>query len=400
MPLIPVLAAGQGTTVHPYRLTMDGVDVILRREDGPGPNIGTPLDSIEVVHQGPGGVSSMRFTIEDPGTSLPLPHEGSEVLYWDLVNDRPIFRGRVNIWKLRPTPPGRSIEIDCTGPEVALDAMLPSLVFNDSSGDSPQRAMASLVSYARPAVNVGEGGWGISNWDTLYDGESPQFAEIGPAPFTLADTTVRQAFAEMWERSIVHPVPATADFLPPLPHFTVDMYGYALWWPADTNFSSWTTLTISDTAGGAIAAKDLRYEVVPGDIIHEVYIKGANAASTGWFGDGTGISGPTAQITDSTLDTAIEAQAAATAYINSVAPDVRGSFRVSGVTLPLTVNPGGLVTITDAQAGLSAETFTIYTITKRWLGGTSLEQEWKVDFGGRRGSAMRQLRNLTRDVLN
>lgn len=399
MPLIVPQVTAQGSPAPSYSLTVDGVDVLLRRQDGAAPNIGTPLNSIELVHQGPGGVSSLRFRIEDPGTSMPLPSDGSVVLYWDLVNDVPLFRGRVTKFDVLPVPPGRWIEVECTGPEVALDTVLPEYVINSSVSSSPQRDTQELMSFARPALPPGIGPWGANQFDTMYDGESPQYINLG-VPRTVTSTTIRQALAEVWATVIVHPIPVTASFQPPFPNWTVDMYGYPLWYPGGQQPSTWTTLTISDTAAGAIAAKNLSYQVVPGDMVHEVYVSGADAASSGWFSDGTGITGQTAQITDSAIDTANKAREAATAYMNSVAPDVRGSFRVSGVTLPPTVNPGGLVTITDAQAGLSAQTFTIYTITKRWLGGVHSKQEWTIDFGGRRPSAMAQVRNLTREVLN
>ena len=80
MPNAAVVAAAlTDHSAHPFALWVGGVDWI--KQPGVAGNLfGVPLDSIEVTENGPGGVSSLRCSVEDPLNVLPLPTKSAPLV--------------------------------------------------------------------------------------------------------------------------------------------------------------------------------------------------------------------------------------------------------------------------------------------------------------------------------
>lgn len=397
MPLAPPIAMSQGTAPAAFSgsLRMDGQEFMPF--PGSAPAVAVPVDSIELTEAGPGGISSLRFTIEDPGTTSPLPHNGSRVLFWDRTNDFPLFRGTVNSWHAIPLGVGRRIVVECDGLEKELDSIVTG--YTTISLANVQNSVNEVAGLFTRLDNIGmattENGTRALPIGQLGTATTHPFADF---PVTIEGGTVREAIRQIAAAASMNPAAAGKFQLPP-PMVTVDFYGGLRMWNEGEQPDDYTTLTITNTAAGTRATAGIDYEVHPADIVHEVYVNGASAAASGWFGDGTGIVGRQAYISDSTVTTEQQARNVATAYLLEQQSNVRGSFKLDDFNPTLTIHAGSLVSITDASLGLSAQTFIIQQIRKAFYERTN-RQEWEVSFGGRRPSAMGELRNLTRSVLS
>jgi len=107
-------------SLRPWTLTVGGVDVLGLN----GSSYGVPIESVEVVEQGPNGVSSMHFRIWDPAKEVNL-REMDEVEFWQQQGiDLPFFAGFVQEWTLTTRGVGRYIDVECIGIEAVLDWMI------------------------------------------------------------------------------------------------------------------------------------------------------------------------------------------------------------------------------------------------------------------------------------
>src|SRR6186997_225679 len=107
MPNAAVIAAAlTDHSAHPWGLFVGSSDVIGM----------TSLETIRLTEEGPGGVSSMEFTIDDPGKAVSIV-DGAEVSFWDLTGNVVYFRGTVASWTARPEfgGQGRTITVECDG---------------------------------------------------------------------------------------------------------------------------------------------------------------------------------------------------------------------------------------------------------------------------------------------
>lgn len=415
---VPVMVLGTVQAAsRPFALYVDGFDVLVRLGTGQG----VLLESIVVTENGPGGVSQLDFVYEDPIGSNGLPQAGADIQFWDRTNNVPLFRGFLNNYAVTPFPAatGRTIAMSADGIEILLDWRVRS-----QETFSPRYTFSTnILAYTADVISrlassytnlyASWGGDTVPPTGTVNGSAGQPVGLLGPVASTVAIQTyavylfaspptlsgslrdmMRQVVAASdWESANGIRSPAPYDV-----NITVDFYGRLRAWAAGQQPDDYTTLTVSDTVGGAIAAANFQYEVHPADIIHEVYIQGGNAAGSGWFGDGSGIQGQQAIINDSTITDATRAQNTATAYLVNQAASVRGSFDIETFTPATTVHAGGLVTITDTQSGLTAQTFVVGQIRKTFVGNG--KHNWTVIFGGLPPSAMDELRRLTRAVIN
>jgi hypothetical protein len=386
--LLPIMPGGSAS--HPFSLYVGGLDVIK----SPGGTVGAPVESLELVEAGPGNASTLTFRIDDPTGSIgPLP-DSVAVLYWDNVNDVPLFRGTLNGYTSRPMPAaaGQWLELSCDGGERELERIVPADSFPSSI--NVQSAIARLG----------------ATWTALNAtlGTTPEGDRAHPVgwlgyglgiPFlqqavAVAGVTVREAIRQVATNGLSNPVGAAP--YPIVPNVTVDAYAGLRVWDPGAQPDDWTTLTVTDT--GAVVAQGLEYEVTGGDVVREVYVAGVNAAGSGWFADGSGIRGRQAYLADTTSDTAVKAAAIAQAYLATQATKIRGRFDVLDWTPPTTVHAGGLLNLTNSTIGLAGVVYTIGEISKRFQ--PSGRQDWSVTFGGQPRSVTGELRRLTRGTLS
>jgi hypothetical protein len=117
-----------------YGLWLDGTDVI--KEPAATKRYGVDISTVHLTVNGPGGVSTLSFTIDDP-LKLVLVTDGQAVRFHDITNDQPMFTGWIEHFSVKPDfgNQGRSIQVSCVGPESLLDWYIMSfpLTFRSAS---------------------------------------------------------------------------------------------------------------------------------------------------------------------------------------------------------------------------------------------------------------------------
>jgi hypothetical protein len=404
-----IAAALTDHSAHTKSLTMDGTDLLT--PPASGRQFMVPIESIDLVEEGPGGVSALQYTIEDPLAEF-VTQEMAVVTFWDHVNDRPLFQGWMQSFNVVPwAAQGRSIHVSCVGVESLLDWMVvPTLTIP---------ANTSVVAAIQSAVANATGiGWPIRAFavpdDFIHSQFSAQATPIGynaattlSADVTLDGQSLRDAIAQIIaasQQGTTFKTPrdyasssVTIDFtsgLRVMPNYLVNN---VLNVAQPTDYS---TLTITDTPAGTYAATSLNFTIDDVGVPRGVYVTGATPAVSGLYSDGSGIPGPVAQISDSTITTIAQAALAASDYLFQFATGVRGSFDLDPVAAGFVASgnyrAGAMVTFgADSQVVLAPMSFVIAAIHKSWAPGS---ESWSVDFGGFRPSAMKQLRRLTRAV--
>lgn len=399
-------AALNSGAAHPYGLFMNGFDVI--KEPVASPRYGVPTDSIEVVEAGSGGVSSLRFTIDDP--SLVITVLGNEeVVLWDFTRDAPMFGGYVDSFTVTVDfgQQGRSYEVLCSGYETLLDTC----------------AVGGLVINFATANRDGVSGGAIQETEMIQT--LAGFTPLSHGTTSTATETPTQALP-VQHRDAVVPYATIVDFsgmsvragwqaylavaqsangaVDPGPGFniqgdapadrindywmTVDFYKglrFAAYAPAHTGapvskwFSDYTTLTLTDTPTGT-PAEDLDYseDHSPSAIVNGVYVKGGNAAGSGMVSNGQ-IPRREVMISDSGILTGQAKLGRATQIINAKsAPAGRGTFSMTSYTPVATIHPGSPLSITDAR--LSGQlTHAIITEIRKTL-NSGLTQNWTITY--------------------
>lgn len=377
----------------PKSLFLSGLDVL--KQPGTGTNrFGVPLETCDLTEEGPGGVSELTFTLEDPGLAAPTLAQGQDVRFHDHLRDKPIFLGFVQSWSIRVLGIGRAFDVTCVGIENVLDWMLvPSLTLANGSDfvASIQSVMANATGIG-VSLNVTSGG-GVDGTQAQPVGNLFVFNSLNET-VTLTGDTVREAI-----RKIAAVSPVADPFAIPYGQTyglcSVDFWGGLRVWRASTKPGGYADLTINDAPAGPILGADLSHNVAA-IVPHQVYVQGGNAAGTGLVSDGSGIPGPVATFSDSSILAASTRDALGKAYLTDQITTERGSYTVETFVPSTDIHAGSRTTITDAQIGLSGNIFPIAAIRKTFQ-GANLET-WAITYGGLPPSLTRMLRRLTRDI--
>lgn len=411
--MLPALIATQLTDrgARARRLNIGGLDVLKPYGSTWTTQYHVPIESIALTEEGAGAVSSLTFDIEDPRIELPLA-EGSDVEFWDITNDRPLFAGFLQAFTPRPDGVNRTIGIRSVGIEVLLDWMLvPALTI--PAGTDQVAAIQSIVANA---TGVGWPVRAFAFWSigTGYSAVSSQAFPIAVGTdytldydLVLDGDSVRGAIAKVFTSSVSASGPPKGSLATNGGLVTIDYYGglrviptylsgglTAVYLPAD-----YDDLDISNTSSGARAVAGLDMTIDASGIVRAVYVKGGNAAGSGLVSDGSGIPGPVSTISDATSLDGTKRNNIAGDYLLEFSQSPRGQapLFMSPADLASNYRPGGTVTFAaDGQTFNDETTFVIASIRKTFLGNGN--QNWTVSFGGHKPSAMKQLRRLTRDV--
>ena len=184
--------------------------------------------------------------------------------------------------------------------------------------------------------------------------------------------------------------------------FTIDMYyGLRLFRTEQVGFEVPDDYAITDFQNvvGGSTTEGLEYTTDLGTA-HVVYVKGGNAAGSGFVSDGTGLPGQYAYLEDASVTTAAALTARGTSYLQDFASGLRGSFDLSDKSgtqiVSSTTHTGGVVTVTDARVGLSSTRLRMMTIAKSY--NPSGREDWTISFGGIAPSMVNLVRRLTRTI--
>lgn len=403
-----LVAAIQGSvTAPPASLWVNGTDV-LQGSGALGGRYGVPRESIEIVENGPPGVSSLKCLIRDPLKVITLTR-GQPVFYQDHVNDRPLFRGFVQTWTIRPDGLGRTFALRCIGVEALLDWMVvPSITI--ATGTRVRDAIQAIVGVAiGPGVPLRTGagalGSGFAGTQDLpiaaFDQAlKPDMLTVTPVVITAAP--LRQALAAVFSATI--PTVVTDDTW----RGAIDQASYQGTATIDFRFGlrcygkivrpgGYADLTVTDTAAGTFVADGLGHTVDVGDVPAGVFVQGGAAAGTGVLAMGDGLPGPIRIISDSSVLTDVARRAASGAYLTEHgAVSERGGFALEDAAITTEVHPGSYVLLTDAETGATGN-YPISSITKTFTG---LRATWKITYGGLPASLPRSMRRLTRATLS
>lgn len=378
-----------------YTLTVGGRDV-TRYVD---------IESIDVDEQGPGSISSMSFTVVDPSSEVGHPQEGDEVEFWDNDNDRPLFAGWVQSWRIETYGLGRTITVECIGVEVLLDWIVTRTVAIDTLATGLHVAIQTLASGF--GLNITRTNGVLDGNQSSPVGDLDEWAMTdhygGAATVTiegqrLRDALMEASFATVWDNT---PDGATSV----RPYFTVDFYrGLRAWRgpnvgpqvvvdeqiPAD-----YANLTVTDTVVGTTAATTLSHQVDAAGRPHTVHVTGGSAAGSGLVGDGTGLQWPRTSLSEPDATTVDDRDTAGRGYLLKYGPSTTGTLTLENYNPTTNVRAGSMLILTDAPTGATG-TYRITSIRKRFRkSGGAIRQDWTVSYGGPPPSAMRQIRNLT-----
>lgn len=404
-------ALGGNAAGPPRALWLDG-DNVLKQLGVSGNGYGVPVDSIEVTEAGPGGVSRMTFTIDDPLKAVTL-RRGAEVQFHDLAGGHKDFHGWVQSWSLTPWALGRRYSVRCWGPEKLLDWLIvPSLTL--ASGTIVRDCFVAILAAGMAAVGIGAplttrgkaalGGYAGDAGEEIAAFSNIPFTWAIGYTLTLTNQTVRQAIEQVFRAMN----PTGGEGFPWDPAasqtgmLTVDMNLAVRIFRTDVRPADWSDLTVTDTHAGPIRAAGLQHTTDAGDVPAGVYVAGGNAAGSGLVPAGDGRVGPIAVLNDSSILSATARDIAGTNYMaersgtGALGP-TRGEFDLDEHTPAGTVHAGSFVNITDAETGATG-TYRIAQIDKRYL-GNGLEQ-WHVTYGGLRPSVARAIRRYTKAVLS
>lgn len=393
-------------SVVTYRLTLDGVDFLSR-----GSGFGVPIESIRVNEEGPGGVSSLAFTINDPLVEATFVST-AVVEFWDVANDRPEFLGFVQSVAVSPTAVGRVFHVTCVGIEALLDWMLvPYLqVF---AGTVLASAIQGILANATGV------GWPIRAFATtpaeaaaIGNQERPMVGNDGTFPVVayeveLEGQTVREAIRLVTEAA------GTWYGTNAGPQFTIDFYSGLRVGNVYLTDGQWngqlgsdlSGLTIGTVSVVATSPTALKIDLRPSDVTRGVYIKGGVPRTTGYdpigsglIADGSGIPGQVAYITDDTVLTDEVRNYVGVSYLGTFSMESRGTLTLDPVDPDYIdtreVRPGMTVTFDpDSQIFADYTKFVLFSISKTFYPGG---QKWDVAFGGFQRAVAPQTRRLTR----
>jgi len=410
-----ILAAALNTAASRSKaLWVGGVDVIYDPL-GPTINYAVPIDTVIVDHMGPGGVSSMEFTVELPNpTGSVSIGEGMDVRFYDFTKGWYDFYGfvdHVDVENMDGSV-GTRYRVRCTGIEAVLDwSVMPSDLVVPAGLNcdaAAQLVFANAVGTSLGRLHAGANGTTNVSSDALPVASAPSFsttATVG-ATFTIsAGTTLREALRAVVGSFVYIPNGSAASetFL-----VTVDFLGGLRFFGEGQTSGNWSSS--ADQWDFPQIDNDPPYAAL--SYVGEVTTYGIDAAQvravlvrgtgvTQMVVDGTGKEGPVAVLDDSSVTTTAQAIVVGTNYLTDYASDVRGSLELTDWPVWASQSrPGGYFTlgITDARLGLSAVTLRGSEVVKTY--NPSGRQNWTVSFGAATPSLAGLTRQLTRTTLS
>jgi len=406
MPLAPAIVAALslGLPARTKGLYVDGLDV-LREPGAAGGRYGVDIETIQLVEQGYGQVSSLSFTIDDPAGVVSIT-DGATVRFQDITRNVPLFLGYVETFSPVALGPSRAIEVTCIGIESVLDWMVLPTAVTFPIGALFEDAVASVVALS---TGIGAPLKVASRRNQQSNQEFPTaLSGVGVStlqgPVTVPAGTLRQALQTLAAAWIAAFDPGGVAFLD-VPA-SVDFYGGLrmahLTNPQTAN--GWRTVdyaTLTVSVAAARAPSGTQHTTDASGAVRGVWVNGGSAPGTGLVMDGTGKPGPIAVVSEPNSTTAESRLAAALAYMGS------NSVLLSGeVTLEETANAGaagaeyragGKMTITDANLGVTARTYIMASIAKSFTPSGS--EVWTITYGATaKGSQF--IRQLTRSTLS
>jgi hypothetical protein len=394
-----VIAAQQGIGL-PTRtdaLYVGGVDVL--KQPGSSAAYGVSQSTIRVTEAGPGQVSSMEFVIDDPTLALPRFTEGLPVRFHDLTLDMPIFAGWIESLAYERLGVGTRVTVTCVGVEALLDWLyVPALtVPANTEFDTGWQLIASA------AYGIGQGLNQAQN--TLFSALSSYQYPIG----TGFDGSFTSASCAIPAGTLRQALQAYGQFL------WSDQILITGWtWSISVDFGFGLRIyrtgagnSTNDDAGlfsltpSTNRPSNTSYGVNAAGVPRQVWVSGSGSGS-GMVTDGSGLIGPTANISDANSTDAVRLAGIGRAYLAAQGTVASGTTTAEGTqtmgTMSAQRRAGCWMDLQDPQAGIPTLTrFAVTQVVKTWA--NSGEETWRISFGSPVPQASNQIRRLTRSTL-
>lgn len=376
-----------------------------------------PRESIRVIEQGPGGVSSMRFDlIDSAGTLAPTKYQPVLFMSNTVAIGSTVFRGYVVRARSRPAfgSVGRIHEVDVSGTDILLDWLAAGgrAGVTYAQGTMLGYAIADVVNGKTASIvapnpfpladgSTGPTAGATRNGSAAFPvGTMARFSATTTAarlvePVTIERTTLREQINSLIEHAGVY-IDAALNTPQIRPVWvTIDReVGLRAW--ADTFDSpfipdDWLNLTVSNTLAGTYAASSIEYEKDWSRVIDRVWVDAA--AGSAYVGTG-GFPRHEAILSSPDSNTADEVTTAGSNFLGANAEEESGTIMLEDFQPPNNdLRAGAFITITDNNLGLAAAIHRISQIERTFnQDGT---ENWTISYGRLPGSAIRRIRTLT-----
>ena len=361
MPLIGIASpTGLVTSAsRPFSLFVGGVDIIAPTGST---TMLVPIESIIVSEVGFAGTSTLTVDFTEPTRVYALPAH-ARVMFRDNTLDETLFGGygvgRASTASFGGA--GRTTRYTAVDASFVLDKRQ-VIMARFPSGLSDQTIVQSLIGrYAADTFSA------LSTTVAQTQATMPEM--------TVENTDLRSALEQVAGLATT----VANDGLRRRVYVDAD---WRLRYFSDQAWSA--PFVISDAPSGAEKApEEFEYEVDDSRIVNRVYVRGANAAGSGWLTSHNSVSlyGVREEILDAAdSDSSDKRSRYGWSFLKERAyPMVRGSFQITGTT---GWHAGQTVTITNAAHGLSAQTFYITQVDTSFLTGAGTRTN-VVNFGER-----------------
>lgn len=353
-----------------YALTVNGVDVLPL----------VPLDEQPVTwsDQAANGVGTLEFTVEDRSSwanRAPLVR-GADVRFRDLSQASPLFGGTLLTVRQVRGVTGRFSDCTVADYDWWLDhRVVPSFRSKQDTGGRVRQItrdrniVAALIERRMPML--------AGSWSTMDE------TNTNMPLIEVEGVTAREALETIADAAQTGESPYPRRFY-------VDAQRRLHWYMNNEGAAAPYVV-----GGAGIEVEDLEVEYDAADVIHHVYVKGKNAKGSGWVynkGSDFAAGAVSAFIDRPKSDTIADRNRHGRAFLRRQEEVTAGSFMVQGTT---GWRSGQLLTITDAQLGLTAETFEIRVVNGELRQGSHVVH--RIEFGAPKRWLTRDLRR--RDLL-
>lgn len=396
-------------SVRYWRLNIAGLDMT---GVGSAYRYAVRRQSIVVEENGPGGVSSMHFTIADPLLQCTLV-EGDPVEFWDITLDRPNFLGFLQSVNVVSTAVGRELEITCIGIEALLDWMVMTPLTIPAGTDGSAAYQSCYYNATGVGWSIRAFGSGIGT-DIFGTQEAPLQRTglglgLGYDVVFEGGESLRQAMTAVGAAWVVGNL--SND---PIVGVTIDFYsGLRSHYPSSTSVPNHFVLTqsldmdnllVEDTmspTAGRLQSGGVDLALDFGGVVRGVYITGANAAGSGLVSDGTGIPGPVHSLSDDSSTSVDIRNHLGASYLAQFSESARIGTRFMPIDptwlSTKNVRPGSLTRFyPDGQTWQEQTLYSVLSIRKTWP--VEDLENWTVGVGGFAPSFVSSNRRQTRSA--
>jgi len=324
-----------GTTAYPYSITVGWTEVAPANAE---------LESIEFEENGDEDPGYARMRIWDRDNSISVVSQ-MVVRVHDNTLGTQVFLGTVLNRNTDAAAVGRYINVEGVSVSNMLDQLLVPLESRPAESDQA-RVLYLWGKYAKYPLEP-------STSATVAETNAATSADL------LSGMTLRAALDQ------------TASLAGSNTRWFVNSKGQLVWRSGAGASSAPFNINVALAPGGGnIAPDDLDVER-DGTIVNRLYVRGANAAGSGWFTDAASLAtyGPRENYIDAaSADTAAKAQTIAQLQLGKTAePNIRAKFTTTDPNSGWRADQN--VTVTSAQHDLSAEVLRIVKVTTRFWRG-------------------------------